>query len=97
MILGSCSDMLNKKRKRKRKKKTRKKEEERYDFGEIWCKWVAYCISSMPFSILVNETLSCFFSGSHGLRQGDTLSHLLFVIVMEALSKMISTLVDGVF
>jgi hypothetical protein len=45
------------------------------------------------FSVLVNDTLSSFFR-SRGLRQGDPLSLFLFVVVMEALSKMIIALVD---
>jgi hypothetical protein len=38
--------------------------------------------------------LSDFFSSSHGLRQGDPLSPLHFVIVMEASSRMLCVIVD---
>ena len=37
----------------------------------------------------MNDTPSSFFSGSCGSRQGDTLSPLLFVIMMEALGIII--------
>jgi len=46
------------------------------------------------FFVLVNGLLSGFFSSSLGLRQGDTLSPLLFVVVMEALSKMFTATID---
>ena len=49
----------------------------------------------MCFSVLVNDTPIGFFSSSHGLRQ-ETLSPLLFVIVMKALGRMIFAVVSGV-
>ena len=47
------------------------------------------------FLNLVNNTPTGLFSSSRGLRQGYQLSPLLFVIVMEALSMMISIVVSG--
>jgi hypothetical protein len=44
---------------------------------------------------LVNSSTTGFFSSSRGLRQEDSLSALLFVIVMEALGKLISAAVSG--
>ena len=44
---------------------------------------------------MVNGSPNGFFSSSSGLRQGDAFFPLLFVFVMEALSKMISVAVHG--
>ena len=62
---------------------------QRCGFSEKWRKWIRYCISTVKFSILINDSPSDFFGSSRGLRQRDPLSPLLFDIVMEALSCML--------
>ena len=62
---------------------------DRYGFHEKWRRWVFFCISTVKFSILINGTSCRFFESFRGIRQDDPLSPLLFVIVMNAFSKML--------
>ncbi|XP_042952225.1 uncharacterized protein LOC122289304 [Carya illinoinensis] len=69
----------------------------RCDFGDKWISWIRYCISIVRFSVLVNGTHVGFFNISCGLRQGDPLSHFLFVIVMEVLGRLVKAAIGGGF
>ena len=66
----------------------------RCGFVERWECWIEHCIATLWVSIYVNGSSFGFFSSSRGLRQGDPLSPLLFVIVIEALSRMMSVTMD---
>ena len=59
---------------------------ERMGFGYKWRKWIQSCVSSAHFSIMVNGSPKGYFKSSHGIRQGDPLSPMLFVLVVEALN-----------
>ena len=55
----------------------------RMGFGVKWCKWICTCISTIQFSVLINGSPADFFGSSRGLRQGDPLSPMLVLIMME--------------
>ena len=61
-------------------------------FLSKWRKWI--CISTARFSIFINGEPAGFFSSSRGLRQGDPRSPLLFILVIEALSKLVFKVVE---
>lgn len=66
-------------------------------FGRRWCKWIKHCISMVRFLVLVNGSPMGFFNSSRGLRQRDPLSHFLFLIVTDSLSRMLGAVIDSGF
>ena len=70
---------------------------EKMGFGKKLISWIKWCISTTTFSVLFDGSPTGFFRSFGGLRQGDPLSLYLFVIGMEALSRLLKRVVEDNF
>jgi len=57
-------------------------------FPPTFVQWIMRCISPVQFAININGQQGEWFKGEKGLKHGDPLSPLLFVLTMEYLSRL---------
>ena len=63
-------------------------------FEGSFLSWVMSNMSSVSFALLVNSAASPFFKSGRGLRQGCPLAPLLFLVVVEGLSRALLNVKD---
>lgn len=71
-------------------------------FSARWIRWIKGYLDHPHFSILLNGVSKGFFQSSHGIKQGDQLSSLLFTIVVDTFNALMSkaifiSLIEGFF
>ncbi|XP_062076415.1 uncharacterized protein LOC133781446 [Humulus lupulus] len=52
--------------------------------------WILVCLQGTNYNLLMNGRLQGAFKGEKGLRQGDPMSPLLFVLIMEYLTRLLA-------
>ncbi|XP_010677721.1 uncharacterized protein LOC104893322 [Beta vulgaris subsp. vulgaris] len=63
-------------------------------FPEQFTRWVMECITTPSYTLHVKGGNHGFFKGASGIRKGDPISRLIFVIGMEYLSRLLKKIAD---
>uniref|UniRef100_A0A803Q5S5 Reverse transcriptase domain-containing protein n=1 Tax=Cannabis sativa TaxID=3483 RepID=A0A803Q5S5_CANSA len=58
-------------------------------FPSRFINWILVCLRGISYSLMLNGGVHGSFMGEKGLRQGDPISPLLFVLVMEYLNRLL--------
>ncbi|XP_062080364.1 uncharacterized protein LOC133785126 [Humulus lupulus] len=58
-------------------------------FPGHFIKWIMVCLRGTSYCLLMNGRIQGCFQGGKGLRQGDPISPMLFVIVMDYLTRLL--------
>ena len=70
---------------------------QQFGFGPKWIAWVDDLLASSSTRVLLNGILGEIIYNRQGLRQGDPISPLLFLMVMEGLHHLLQrAAIDGV-
>ncbi|GJX74344.1 RNA-directed DNA polymerase, eukaryota, reverse transcriptase zinc-binding domain protein [Tanacetum coccineum] len=67
----------------------------KFRFGDKWCTWIRSCLRSSRGSIVINGSSTAEFQFHKGLKQGDSLSPFLFILIMESLHLSFQRVVDA--
>lgn len=59
------------------------------ELPSIFREWIKECVMTTSFSISINGELAGYFGGKKGLRQGDPITSLLFVLIMYVISRLL--------
>ena len=58
-------------------------------FSERWCKWIECILSSNKMVLLINGTPTRWINTKCGLKQGDLISPLLFILITDSLHRIL--------
>ena len=67
---------------------------DKFNFGDQFKKYIKIMYCNMKSSVLTNGMISEYFNVTRGIRQGDSLSALLYVVQSEPLAEYIRTCTD---